>query len=128
MFMKESCLTLAMLTSALSRCTGTMADALQAAAYHRRWSLTCGAPNVAHNVMLRAPLVGATNAVGISDTKADIVTGGEPTTTFKPWEGAPIVIDESSSDDDDDDKKKKRLISLTTHYSVHLKAVILLLI
>ena len=60
---------------------------------------------MARNVLLRAPLVGASNAVGISDTKADIVTGGEPTTTFKPWEGAPIVIDESSSDDDDNKKE-----------------------
>ena len=88
-----------------------MADALQAALYHRRWSLTCGAPNVTRNVLLRAPLVGATNAVGISDTKADIVTGGEPTTPFKPWEGAPIVIDESSSDDDADKEKKTVNIS-----------------
>ena len=58
---------------------------------------------MARNVLLRAPLVGASNAVGISDTKADIVTGGEPTTTFKPWEGAPIMIESS----DDDDTKKE---------------------
>ena len=95
---------MATLTAAMSRCVGTTVNALQAAAYHRRWALTCGAANTERNVLLRAPLVGATNTVGISDTKADITTTGEATTTFKPWEGAPIMIESS---DDDDDKEKK---------------------
>ena len=102
---------LATLAAAMERCVGATVDALQAAAYHRRWALTCGAPNSERNVLLRAPLVGASNAVGVSDTKADISSTGTASTTLKPCEGSPIVIELSSSGEDDDTEKKTVNIS-----------------
>ena len=101
---------LATLHAALSRTSGMSVDALQAAAYHRRWALTCGASNVERNSLLRTPLVGATNAVGVNDNKSDV----KPTKVadddgasgaFPEWHGDHIVIDS------DDDAAKNKVIS-----------------
>ena len=93
---------LSTLMATLSRSTHTAADTLQAASYHRRWALTTGANNVERNTLLRAPLVGASNALGLSDLKCDVKTEALVTTSGgsgmkAPWDGEEIVID----DDDD---------------------------
>ena len=94
---------LSTLMATLSRSTYTAVDTLQAASYHRRWALTTGANNVERNTLLRAPLVGTSNALGLSDLKCDVKVEAEVTTsggtgTKAPWDGEEIVID----DDDDD--------------------------
>ena len=101
---------LATLQAALSRTSGSSVDALQAAAYHRRLALTCGASNVERNSLLRTPLVGATNAVGVNDTKSDVKPAkaadkDDDSEALPEWHGEHITIDS------DDDAAKRKVTS-----------------
>ena len=89
--------TLATLNAALARCSETVVDAYQAASYHRRWALTCGAPSADRNALLRFPVVHASNGLGVNDTKEVVKPRVSAMSQLAPWHGAEIVID---SDDD----------------------------
>jgi hypothetical protein len=69
---------------AIEDASTTTAELTQMATYHRRWSLVQGAPETLQREALAAPLVGATNALGLSQQalskiKSEVKSEQEPT-------------------------------------------------